>query len=121
IFSSSGEEISYLRKREKFNLKFINYTREISLISDVSALFATYTALKKIKPDIINAGTPKAAFLLMIAAYFMGTPVRIFTLRGLRSSTLKGIKKRIVVFTEKVTCNLATEVIVISPSLKKEA
>src|SRR5690606_5323396 len=81
IFSSSGEEISYLRKREKFNLKFINYTREISLISDVSALFATYTALKKIKPDIINAGTPKAAFLLMIAAYFMGTPVRIFTLR----------------------------------------
>src|SRR5690606_25358250 len=45
----------------------------------------------------------------------------IFTLRGLRSDTLSGIKYKVVFFTEKLTCYLANKIIVIAPSLEEHA
>ncbi|MBB6681527.1 glycosyltransferase family 4 protein [Aequorivita sp. 609] len=122
IFSSSeGEKADAFVKEEKLIYEPINFSREINVINDFSCLVQCIKVLKKHKPDVVNAGTPKAGLLYMIASFLCGIEVRIFTLRGLRSSSLSGFKKVLMRFFEKLSCYLAHKVIAISPSLKEEA
>lgn len=121
IVSSYGVEIESLRKKENAKVIYIPFEREISILKDLMSLFYIIKMIYKEKPDIINAGNPKTGFLFSLARiFFFNTPL-IFTLRGIRSDTLSGIKKRIVFFTEKISCRFANIVIAISPSLKKHA
>ena len=121
VFSSDGEEIKRLQNLEQFTLVSIPFKREISLGSDFKAAIEAYKALTRIRPDIVNAGTPKAGFLLMIVSFILRVPIRVFTLRGIRSSSLSGIKGKVVSFTERLSCLCANKVIAISKSLKDEA
>jgi len=98
------------------------YKREISLLNDMKGLWLTYRVFRKIKPDIINVGTPKAGLLGVVAGWFAGVNVRIFTLRGLRSTAEpKGTQKHVVEFMERLTHHFATKVISITPSMAKYA
>jgi len=118
IVSGPGPEVDDLEIHEKIKVIRHPFSREISLFRDLKSLWAVIKIVWKEKPDIINAGNPKTGFLFSLAhLFFWKTPV-IFTLRGLRSDTLTGFKKRIVRLTEKISCLLANRVIVISPSLK---
>ena len=53
----------------------------------------------------------------MIAAYFLQIPKRIYTCRGFRFEHEKGLKKRVLVYMEKITSYCAQEVICISNSV----
>lgn len=117
VVSAPGVEIEKLSEEEGFELIPVDFEREISFRQDWHCLKQLIKILKRNKPSIVNAGTPKAGLLLMIAALFAPKTKRIYTLRGLRSETLYGTKKKIVQFTEWLSCNLANKVIVISPSL----
>lgn len=121
IVSGPGVEIDTLEKIEEVKVIRISFSREISPINDLRTLFQVIKLVKRERPDIINAGNPKTGFLFSLAhIFFWNTPL-IFTLRGVRSDTLSGIKKRIVRFTERLTCMLANRVVAISPSLKIHA
>lgn len=121
VFSGPGEEIKSLCRREQATLIVTPFKREISLSDDFKCLFFIIKKLKVLRPEIINAGTPKAALLMCLAAKIIGHKRTIFTLRGLRSDTLIGVKKRIVKLMEILTCRLADCVLPISPSLMKHA
>lgn len=95
--------------------------REINLIKDFKSLFQIIKLLYRIKPNIINASTPKAGLLFMIAGVFFPKIIKIFTLRGLRSDTLSGLKMKIITLTEKITTLFANKILVISPSLLQHA
>ena len=71
-----------------------------------------------LKPDIVNAGTPKAGFLFTLAGYLLRTNVRIYHIRGFRHESLLGFRRTFQVLIEKITCQLATHVICLSPSVK---
>jgi len=121
IISSNGEEIQNLIKLEKATYYDVSFSKDISLINDLKSLHKVIKIIRSEKPDVINAGNPKPGFIFSIAKIlFYRTPF-IFTLRGLRSDTLVGLKKRIVRFTEWFSCKMANKVIVISPSLCKYA
>lgn len=94
--------------------------REISLLSDLQSLLRLIRLLMKLKPDLINAGTPKAGLLGMLAAYLCRVPVRVYTCHGLRLETLAGIKRLILTMTEKVAAFCAQRVICVSPSLREK-
>ncbi|QNL51604.1 glycosyltransferase family 4 protein [Olivibacter sp. SDN3] len=121
IVSAPGPEVSAVADEEGARLVEIPFSREISLASDSKSLVAVIKFLRKEKPSIINAGNPKTGFLFMLAKLIFPAIPMIFTLRGLRSDTLSGLKKRVVTFTEWLSCYLADRVIVISPSLKTHA
>lgn len=121
IVSASGPEISNVSQSEDTKLVEIPFSREISLTKDLKSLFSVIKFIKKEKPSIVNAGNPKTGFLFMLASVFFPKVPMIFTLRGLRSDTLTGFKKKVVFFTEKISCSLANKVIVISPSLMEHA
>ncbi|MCR8844169.1 glycosyltransferase family 4 protein [Paenibacillus sp. SC116] len=92
--------------------------REISLSKDVVSLWNAIRLIRRIKPDIVNAGTPKAGLLVSIAAWLCRVPVRIYTCHGLRFETLKGWKRALMVTTERLSAACAHKVIAVSPSLK---
>lgn len=120
VITSEGEEASDYLKETSEKLILVNMQREINLFQDTISLFKLIKVIYLEKPDIINAGTPKAGLLVSVAAFICRVPIRIYTIRGLRLETTKGIKKKILLITEKVAAISATHIISISPSLKEK-
>lgn len=121
VVSGPGVEIDRLERLEPIRVIRIPFAREISPLSDMRNLIKVIKVVKEEQPDIINAGNPKTGFLFSLAHLFFWRTPLIFTLRGIRSDTLSGLKKIVVRLTEQVTCALANKVISISPSLKTHA
>lgn len=121
IISGPGEEISMLAKKENARLYPVNFTKKITPFTDFFQLLRIIQIIRKEKPDIINAGNPKSGFLIMIASWITGHKKRIFTLHGLLSDTKKGITRSLISISEKISCNIAAQVLVVSHSLKIHA
>jgi glycosyltransferase involved in cell wall biosynthesis len=106
-------------KKEGCEHLIINIEREIAPLKDLKTLYLIVKIFIKIKPDIINLGTPKISLLGMIAGFITGTKKRIYTCRGFRFEHEKGLKKRVLIIMEKITVLFAHKVICISQSVKK--
>lgn len=122
LLSPDGPELASYESEERCTIIRVAYSREISLFKDISSLFKTIKVFITIKPDIVNAGTPKAGLICMLASVVCGIRNRIFTLRGLRSTAMqRGLQRRIVETMEKLTHRLAKKIICISPSMANYA
>lgn len=121
VVSSPGEKLKKAEVEEKVSTKAINMERGISPIKDFISLIKIITFFVKEKPKICNAGTPKAGFLGMIAAWITRVPFKIYTIRGLPFEGATGLKRKILILTEKIACACADKVICISPSVKNVA
>lgn len=97
----------------------ISIKREISLLQDVASLIIILRIFSRVKPDIINLGTPKVSLLGMIAGRLLGVKKRIYTCRGYRFEHEMGLKRKILVLMEKITASFAHKVICISPSVRE--
>jgi lipopolysaccharide/colanic/teichoic acid biosynthesis glycosyltransferase len=95
--------------------------RDIAIFKDLRSLWRLWRTLRRIQPDIINVGTPKAGLLGGIAARLAGVRRRIYTLHGLRFETLTGWKRRLLILTERIACGNARYVRCVSPSLREKA
>lgn len=121
ILSTPGELVDRLAAEEGGRVIPIELEREISPFRDIRSLKVLLRILRREKPDVINVGSPKTGFLFACAKFLKPSLPMIFTLRGIRSDTLTGWKRRVVFVTEKFTCRMADKVIVISPSLRDHA
>jgi len=98
---------------------------EIKIKRKISPLYDLYTLLNLIRlfvicrPDIVNLGTPKISLLGMIAAKITRVRKRIYTCRGFRFEPEKGIKRQLLIITERITALFAHKIICISPSLQE--
>jgi len=97
---------------------FINIRRDISVLHDIVILIKIFRIFLRVKPDIINLGTPKISLLGMIAGKLLGVPKRIYTCRGFRFEHEHGIKRKILILMERITAYCAHKIICISPSLR---
>lgn len=115
LISSEGKELEQYPDNivHKIQIK-----REISIIKDIQSLFKLIILFLKERPYIVNAGTPKAGLLGMLASYITRRPHRIYTVRGLRLETVSGNKYKILFLMEKIAMFCATDIIAISDSLK---
>lgn len=91
--------------------------REISPLKDLKTLWSIIKIFRKVKPDIINLGTPKVSLLGMIAGYMTGVDKRFYTCRGFRFEHEEGSKRKILIAMEKITSALSHKVICISNSV----
>jgi len=99
----------------------VPFEREISPIADLRAFARLVRTLRQFRPDIVNAGTPKAGLLTGLAAWFCRVPVRVYTLHGLRLETARGLKWLVLWFAERAACACAHHVVCVSPSLRTRA
>jgi glycosyltransferase involved in cell wall biosynthesis len=119
VISSPGDRLRELEQREKVSTISIPMEREIRPLKDLLSLVRLYSTLRRLRPTIVNAGTPKAGLLGMIAAWSAGVPVRIYTLHGLRLETARGLKRFVLAVAERCASDLAHRVICVSESLRQ--
>lgn len=118
---SPGAQVEQTQAAESVPVFTVPMKREIAPVRDFISLVRIFQLLRKIRPTICNAGTPKAGLLVGLAAWFARVPCRIYTLRGLRLETAPGLKRRILATTERIACTCAHRVVCVSPSLRKRA
>lgn len=92
--------------------------REIDLIGDSLALLQLVFLLVRLRPTIVNAGTPKAGLLGMVASRLAHIPLRIYQLHGLRLESATGWRRRLFLLTERAACWCSNKVLCVSRSLK---
>ena len=119
VVTSPGEEIEAVAVAEGVDVLKVSMRREISPLQDLGSLWKLFKILRELRPDIVNASTPKAGLLGMLAAKAARVPVRVYTLRGLRLETLGGVKRWITTLTERITSACAARVVSVSESLRQ--
>jgi glycosyltransferase involved in cell wall biosynthesis len=96
----------------------VNMTRKITPVRDFISLLRLIRVIRNFKPDIVHTHTPKAGLLGMIAAWWCNVPVRMHTVAGLPLMEARGIKRKILWLTEKITYQCATAIYPNSKGLK---
>lgn len=111
VLSSPGEALDEVAERESVRVIAVPMKRRISLVQDCKSLIAMYWVFRKEKPDMVHSMTPKAGLLCMLAAWLTQVPVRVHTFTGLVFPTSTGLKRRILMATDWLTCACATHII----------
>lgn len=119
--SSPGELLSQFAEKEKVLVHAVKMTKRITPIRDLAALCRICSWLRRVRPAIVDSHTPKGGFLGMLGAWLVGVPVRIYHLHGLRFMTASGWKRRLLLMIERMSCQLAQEVICVSASVQQLA
>lgn len=118
VITAPGSELREIEAREQVATLPIPMEREISPWKDLGSLMHLYAALRQIGPAVVNAGTPKAGLLGMIAAWAAGVPVRIYLVHGLRLETTRGLRRLVLSLSERCASALAHRVVCVSESLR---
>jgi glycosyltransferase involved in cell wall biosynthesis len=85
--------------------------RRISVFRDLKSLMRMISVLRKEKPFMVHSMTPKAGMLCMLAAWIARVPRRVHTFTGLVWPTSTGLKRKILMATDWLTCACATHII----------
>lgn len=94
--------------------------RHISPLKDLKSLWQMIKVLRRERPDMIHSMTPKAGLLSMLAGKITGVPIRIHTFTGLIFPTSTGLKRKILLAADKLTCACATHIIPEGEGVKRD-
>jgi len=119
--SSPGAALERFQRAEEVACHTVAMARAITPWRDLVALLRLTLLLRRLRPDIVDAHTPKGGLLGMLAATLARVPVRIYHLHGLRFLTAEGSQRRLLRLTEGIAAGLATRVLCVSRSLAEVA
>lgn len=108
--SSPDTDLEEVERREGIKTIGVAMERKISPIKDIKSLVLLIKVIRKEKPDMVHSITPKAGLLSMIAAKIAKVPVRVHTFTGLIFPTSSGLKRKLLMATDRMTCRCATHV-----------
>ena len=111
LLSAPGALMNELTKDYGVKGIVVPMERHISIGKDLTALIKMIGVLRREKPAMVHSMTPKAGLLCMVAGWLTGVPVRVHTFTGLVFPTATGLKRRILMATDWLTCACATHVI----------
>lgn len=109
--SSPGPALDEINQREEVKTYAVAMERHISPFKDLKSLWKLIKVFRKEKPDMVHSITPKAGLLSMMAAWFTRVPVRVHTFTGLVFPTATGLKQKILILTDRLTCTCATHIV----------
>jgi glycosyltransferase involved in cell wall biosynthesis len=104
------------------SIQFIEVPMEqqIAPLRDLGSLWRLWRVMRTLHPVVTNVGTPKAGLLGGFAAWLNRVPCRFYTLHGLRFETTKGLKRRILIYAERLACRFAHRVLCVSQSVREK-
>lgn len=111
VVSSPGDAMQTISEREGVRCIEVPMERHISPIKDLKSLWKLTKVFRKEKPQMVHSITPKAGLLSMMAAKMARVPVRLHTFTGLVFPTSKGLKRKILILTDRLTCACATHIV----------
>jgi hypothetical protein len=116
--SSAGAEQASFAERENVRVHSVEMSRRITPFRDAGAVLRLFLLLRRTRPSIVYAHTPKAGLVAMIASTLAGVPVRIYQLHGLTYETATGARRWLQLTSERLACALATRVLSVSGSVR---
>lgn len=116
--SSPGEELEQFGTEQAIDVVGVPMPRAITPLDDLRALGSLTNVLRRLRPTIVHAHTPKGGLLGMLAASLARIPVRVYHMRGLPMVTANGAKRTLLEWTERTTCHAAHKVLAVSASLR---
>jgi len=119
VVSSPGPGLDALRGEQGLTVHALRMAREPSPLADARALLSWISLLRRVRPDAISVGTPKAGLLGGLAARWTRVPWRIYHLRGLRLETTTGVRRSILAILERTAMASSNMVISVSASLRQ--
>lgn len=121
VASGPGADLTDFGRTERVRTEAVGLTRRPSIGADVRALIQLWRLMRRLRPDVVEAGTPKAGLLGLLAARTAGVPVVIYTLHGLRAETTRGMLRWFLLFCERLVSGLADETICVGEGLRRKA
>jgi glycosyltransferase involved in cell wall biosynthesis len=121
LMSSPGELLDRTAQQEGAEAVAVPMKRTIAPWADLVSLVRLWWLLKVRAPDMTEFSTPKAGLLGGIASLLAGVPRRVYMLRGLKLESSKGMKRRVLLVTEKLAAHCSQIVLCNSQSMRDEA
>lgn len=109
--STPGPALIELAEKEGVRTIAVPMERHISLWRDWISLWRMVRVFMQERPTMVHSMTPKAGMICMVAAWLTRVPVRVHTFTGLVWPTSTGLKRKILMFTDWLTCACATHII----------
>lgn len=119
VVASPGADLERFREREAVATVAVPMDRRVRPLRDLLSLLRLARALRRLRPDLVSAGTPKAGVLGVLAAWLTRVPVRVYTLRGLPLETTTGVKRAVLRWVQKAAAAAAHRVVCVSHSLRR--
>lgn len=108
--SSDKKYLEQCALKENVDYYHIEMSRKITPLHDLISLFKLTKYLIKTKPLFVHSHTPKAGIIAMLSAKIANVPLRLHTVGGLPLVESLGARRKLLVFIEKLTYSLATNV-----------
>jgi lipopolysaccharide/colanic/teichoic acid biosynthesis glycosyltransferase/glycosyltransferase involved in cell wall biosynthesis len=115
--SSPGDRLDDFGARHGIEVHPVTMRRRITPLGDLAAILRLWTLLRRLRPDVVHASTPKAGLLGLIAAFLARVPLRIFHIHGLPHLGARGLKRWILLLSTRLSCALAHRVFCVSHSM----
>ena len=111
LLSSPGEQLDLMGKKYGVKTHPVEMYRRMSPFKDLKSLWQLIRVFRKEKACMVHSMTPKAGLLCMMAAWLTRVPIRLHTFTGLVWPTENGFRRKLLMFTDKITCACATHII----------
>jgi glycosyltransferase involved in cell wall biosynthesis len=121
LLSSPGKLLDLTAIQQGAEAVAVPMERTIAPLADLMSLVRLWWVLLKRRPDLTEFSTPKAGLLGSIASLMAGVPRRVYMLRGLKLESTTGLKRRILLATEKLAASCSQVVLCNSESMRSEA
>ena len=119
VVASPGPDLEAFSAIEGVRTVAIPIERQPAPLRDIVALARLWRLLRRLRPKIVEAGTPKAGLLGMLAAWLADVPLRIYKLHGLRLETASGLRLGVLRSLEKLAAAAATHVLCVGHELRE--
>jgi len=121
LISSPGDSLFQIAAEEGVAAWPLPMRRGIAPFADTVAFLQVFSILLRLRPAITDFSTPKAGLLGNVAAWLLRVPHRVYTLRGLKLEGARGVKRRLLQYSERVAAWCADVVLCNSTSLRAMA
>lgn len=119
LASAPGPRLQAVAEATGATVHAVSFAREIHPWADFRTLRKLGRLVRDLRPDLVNASTPKAGLLGLLAARRAGVRHRIYLVRGLRLETATGPKRRLLRRAERTAARAATRLYCVSRSLAR--
>jgi glycosyltransferase involved in cell wall biosynthesis len=120
VCTGGAAEIADLAGELGVEVHAVPMHRRIDPLADVRAVLVLRRVLRRLRPDLLHAHTPKGGLVGMLAASLAAVPARCYTVHGLARDTRTGWRRALLIGSERLTCGLAHRVFCVSHSLRSE-
>lgn len=119
--SSPGEDLDLFGRSEDVPVHPVPMTRRITPLRDLGAFLRIWREIRRVRPTIVHAHTPKGGLLGMMTSCIAGTRIRIYQMRGLPFVTATGFRRALLKLSEWLSCRMAHVVLCNSHSMRRVA